>query len=154
MVHAAVCAALGRNLGYVVPVVRPTGPFARWRPASSTDGDSSIVRAADDSAWRLGGLISSELWQTLVECPNSHTGATQSPSVSPEGIPCLEAGNEPHRASGAASCGCWPVTVYVGSSGELVRRGCCGGGSFRNSSSSAMPARRMVQRSCRVSAVQ
>ena len=32
-----------------------------------------------------------------------------------------------YSASGAASCGCWPATVYVGSSDELVRRSGCGG---------------------------
>ena len=47
--------------------------------------------------------------------------ATQSPLASPEGPLGLEAGNEPLCGSGAASRGCWPVTVYVGSSEELVR---------------------------------
>ena len=32
-----------------------------------------------------------------------------------------------YSASGAASCGCWPATVYVGSSDELVKRAGCGG---------------------------
>ena len=39
--------------------------------------------------------------------------ATQSPLASPEGPLGLEAGNEPLCGSGAASRGCWPVTVYA-----------------------------------------
>ena len=73
-------------------------------------------------------------------CPNPCAGGTQRRLASPEGISCLEAGNEPRSGSGSASCGCCLATVYVGSSDELVRRGCCGGGSLRNSSSSAMRA--------------
>ena len=41
---------------------------------------------------------------------------------------CLGVGKGLHSGSGAASCGCWPATVYVGSSDELVRRAGCGGG--------------------------
>ena len=41
--------------------VNETGrPVARCRPASPSVGDGFTVRAADDCAWRLGGLISSQ----------------------------------------------------------------------------------------------
>ena len=73
-------------------------------------------------------------------CRNPCAGGTQSRLAIPEGISCIESGNELRSGSGSASCGCWLATVYVGSSDELARRGCCCCGSFRNSSSSAMPA--------------
>ena len=51
---------------------------------------------------------------------NSCAGATQRPLASPEGISCIEAGNEPRSASGAASCGCWTTGVLRGVQGRLL----------------------------------
>ena len=62
-----------------------------------------------------------------VVCPESLRWGHAEALRSPEGISCLEAGNGPLCTSGAASCGCWPTMVYVGSSGELVSRAGCGG---------------------------
>ena len=62
-------------------------------------------------------------WGALDSC----AGTTQGRLASPHWHSLPRVRKRAYSASGAASCGCWPATVYVGSSSELVRRACCGG---------------------------
>ena len=72
--------------------------------------------AAGESQTALGPMANTG------ECPKSlRWGHAEALSESRGGFSSpLEAGNQPHTGSGAASYGCWPATVYVGSSYDLV----------------------------------
>ena len=55
-------------------------------------------------------------WQMPMDGHNSCAGAMERLGNGSRGFLCLGARKGQHSASGAASCGCWPATVYVGRS--------------------------------------